>query len=69
MTDCKTVGVPDIAQSVIPILSPAGIEGEIVQEVGVPPEIVGVKVLIAAFSRRISWGTAYTILPGAVVPP
>jgi hypothetical protein len=43
----RAVGVPEIAQVVVFRLKPAGMVGEIVQEVGVPPDIVGVTVVIA----------------------
>ena len=64
----RTVGVPLIAQVVEFILKPV-IEGEIVQLVGVPPLIVGVRVVIAESLAKMSCEELYTTELGAVVPP
>jgi hypothetical protein len=48
------VGAPAIAQVVAFIFKPAGIVGEMVQLVGVPPEMVGVRVLMLVFKTRES---------------
>ena len=48
------MGVPVIAQVVAFKLKPAGIAGETVQLVGVPPEMVGVRVLMAVFKTKES---------------
>ena len=52
----RAVGVPVIAQVVEFILKPAGMVGEIVQEVGVPPDIVGVSAVIGEFITNDSKG-------------
>ena len=48
------MGVPVIAHVVESILKPAGIAGEIVQLVGVPPDMVGVTELMAVFITKES---------------
>ena len=48
------VGVPVIAQVVAFKLKPVGIAGETVQLVGVPPEMVGITVLMAVFITKES---------------
>lgn len=52
----RTVGVPVISQVVAFILKPAGMVGEIVQEVGVPPDIVGVSAVIGESNTNESKG-------------
>ncbi len=46
MEEERAAGVPEIAQVVASKFKFAGMDGEIVQEVGVPPDIVGVTVVI-----------------------
>ena len=48
------MGVPVIAQVAAFKLKPAGIAGEMVQLVGVPPEMVGVRVFMAVFKTKES---------------
>ena len=62
------MGVPEIAQPVGLMVRPAGSVGIVKQVVGVPPEIVGVTVVIAALYCKERLEFVKDIAVGAVAP-
>ena len=60
------VGVPEIAPVVLDNARPAGSDGETVHDVGVPPLVVGVTVVIVVPFVRVSELGEYVIVEGAI---
>ena len=61
-----TVGVPEIAPVVVDSARPAGSDGETDHDVGVPPLVVGVTVVINVPFVRVSELDGYVIVEGAM---
>ena len=60
------VGVPEIAPVVLDNARPAGSDGETDHDVGVPPLVVGVTVVIVVPFVRVSELGEYVIVEGAI---
>jgi hypothetical protein len=61
-----TVGVPEIAPVVVENARPAGSDGETDHDVGVPPLVVGVTVVINVPFVNVSELEGYVIVEGAI---